>query len=99
MLLSLKCQAARRASTDAQPQGGAVGWTTPRIEIDPGLFTVRAAAHAAGAAHAWRLSGVRASPVQAWLGVGVGPSIVNAICIARRASAHHAPPRGFQVRG
>ena len=52
------------------------GWKTPRIVVDSGLFTVRAAKRSTHMGRAAQQSGVRASPVQVRLGVGVGPSFV-----------------------
>jgi hypothetical protein len=53
-----------------------VGWKTPRIASDSGLFTVRAVARPKAMGSAAQQSGVRASPVEVRLGSGVGPSFV-----------------------
>ena len=52
------------------------GWKIPRIVADSGLYTVRAATRRTKVSQAARQSGVRASPGQVRLGIGVGPSIV-----------------------
>ena len=70
MLLWLKCQAAHRAITYsvACKTHSPEGWKTPRIELDSGLFTVRAATRPRQMGRAARQSGVRASPVEIRLG-------------------------------
>ena len=62
----------RRVKKKRPPEG----WKTPRIVADSGLFTVRAAPRRTEVRQAARQLGVRASPVQVRLGIGVGPSIV-----------------------
>src|SRR3990167_1389480 len=76
-LLWVECQEAHRATTCAAANSAlaAVGWKTPRIELDSGLFTVRAAIRSTPMDRAAQQSGVQASPVEVRLGVGVGPSI------------------------
>lgn len=75
MLLWLKYPAAHKAST-CRAEISAAGWKTPRIAVDSGLFTVRAATQTIHMAGAAQQSGVRASPVQVRLGDGVGPPFV-----------------------
>ena len=49
-----------------------MGWRTPRAEIDPGLFTVRAATRSMRTGHAAQESGVRASPQRSGQASGSG---------------------------
>ena len=76
----------------------AAGWKTPRIEIDSGLFTVRAATQTIHMVSTAQQSGVRASPVQGPVGRGQA-SIRNATSTALRAASHLAPAQGFHARG
>ena len=76
----------------------AAGWKTPRIEIDSGLFTVRAATQTIHRAGVAQQSGLRASPVQGPVGRGRA-FIRNATSTALRAASHFAPAQGFHARG
>ena len=77
----------------------AAGWKTPRIEIDSGLFTVRAATQTIHRAGVAQQSGVRASPVQGPVRRRGLASIRNATSTALRAASHLAPAKGFHARG
>ena len=77
----------------------AAGWKTPRIEIESGHFTVRAATQTIHRVSTAQQSGVRASPVQGPVRRrGLAP-IRNATSTALRAASHLAPAEGFHVRG
>ena len=95
MPLSLKCQVAHRAITDSAERKthSPEGWKTPRIEIDSGLFTVRAATRPGQMGRAARQSGVRASRVEIRLGGEVGPSLVL------RPQSPSVPPRIVRQSG
>jgi hypothetical protein len=101
VLLWLKCQMAHRAitvSAECKMQS-TEGWKTPRIELDSGLFTVRAATRPKGMGRAARQSGVRASPVQVRLGVGVGPSLLMRPQSPRVPSPILRPSGAFMLGG
>ena len=77
----------------------AAGWKTPRIEIESGLFTVRAATQTIHMISTAQQSGVRASPVQGQVRRRGLASIRNATSTALRAASHLATAEGFHARG